>query len=150
MRPPSSVCMAILKPSPSLPSMFFAGTFISSKNMEHECAALMPIFLSGAARRNPGVSVGTRKAVMPLLPFDLSVMVKRRIASATGPLVIQFFEPLMTYSSPLRTATVFWAAASEPASGSVRPKQPSFSPRAKGTRNSRFCSSVPNFDTGSQ
>ena len=32
----------------------------------------------------------------------------------------------------------------------MRPKQPSFSPRANGTRNSSFCSSVPNFITGSQ
>ena len=73
---------------------------------------------------------------MPLWPAALSVIVKSTMASASGPLVIQFFEPLMTYSSPLRTATVFCAAASLPASGSVRPKQPSFSPRAKGARNS--------------
>ena len=57
----------------------------------------------------------------------------------------------MTQPSPvLRTAVVFCAAASEPASGSVSPKQPSFSPLAKGTRKSFFCSSVPNLRTGSQ
>jgi hypothetical protein len=98
----------------------------------------------------PGVFVGTRKAVMPLLPASLFVMVNRTMASALGPTVIQFFEPLITYSSPRRTAVVFCAAASLPASGSVRPKQPSFSPRANGTRNSCFCASVPNFITGSQ
>ena len=72
------------------------------------------------------------------------------MASAPGPLVIQFLEPLMMYSSPLRTAVVFCAAASCPASGSVRPKQPSFSPRANGVRKRSFCASVPNFRIGSQ
>src|ERR1043166_7094615 len=97
-------------------------------------AALMPIFLSGGWRLKPLVEVGTRKAVMPLLPLLGSVIVNSTIASAFGPTVIQFLLPLMTYSSPFFTATVFWAAASLPASGSVRPKQPSFSPRAYGTR----------------
>ena len=41
---------------------------------------------------------------MPLLPASLSVIVNRTMASALGPSVIQFLEPLMTYSSPLRTA----------------------------------------------
>src|SRR5258705_13387656 len=98
-------------------------------------AALMPIFLSGGWRLKPFVDVGTMNAVMPLLPFAGSVIVNSTIASAFGPTVIQFLLPLITYSSPLRTAVVFCAAASLPASGSVRPKQPGFSPRAYGLRN---------------
>ena len=76
-------------------------------------------------------------------------MVNRTMASATGPFVIQFFVPLMTYlslyasavtgSGPgageavalrFRTAVVRCSAASLPACGSVSPKQPSFSPWA--------------------
>ena len=41
------------------------------------------------------------------------------------------------------TARVLIAAASEPASGSVRQKQASIFPSAIGTRNRRFCSSEP-------
>jgi hypothetical protein len=96
MRPPSSVAMATLKPSPSRPIRFLAGTTMSSKNIEQDTAAEMPIFRSAAARWNPGVSVGTRKAEMPLWPAVRSVMAKSTMASATGPLVIQFLLPLMT------------------------------------------------------
>ncbi len=71
-------------------------------------------------------------------------MAKSTIASATGPLVIQFLVPLMTYFSPCLTASVRCSAASLPAFGSVRPKQPSFSPRANGARNRSRCASVPN------
>src|SRR5262249_56984244 len=109
--------IAILKPSPSLPSRLRAGTRQSSKKIEHDHAALMPIFRSGALRLKPGESVGTRKAEIPRWPAGLSVIAKRTIASALGPLVIQFFEPLMMYSFPFRTAVVFCAAASDPASG---------------------------------
>ena len=49
----------------------------------------------------------------------------------------------MTYSSPSRTARVLMPATSEPASGSVMPRQRIFSPRIAGTTHSCFCSSVP-------
>src|SRR5215831_17762094 len=112
IRPPSSVLIAILKPSPSLPSRLRAGTRQSSKKIEHDQAALMPILRSGALRLKPGESVGTMNAEMPRWPAALSVIAKRTIASALGPLVIQFLEPLMTYSLPLLIAVVLWAAAS--------------------------------------
>ena len=44
---------------------------------------------------------------------------------------------------------VFWEPASEPAPGSVSPKQPSFFPEAIGTRYSRLVSSEPNLRIGS-
>ena len=51
------------------------------------------------------------------------------MTSAIGPLVIQFFVPLITQLvAVLRRAVVFCAAASEPASGSVSAKQPSILP----------------------
>src|SRR5271155_2079759 len=116
IRPPSKVDIATLNPSPSLPRRFLAGTRQSSKKIEQDHAALMPIFRSGGARLKPGVFVGTRNAEIPLWPAALSVIAKRTIASAFGPTVIQFLDPLMTYSCPFFTAVVFCAAASEPAS----------------------------------
>ena len=121
-----------------------------SKKMVQDGLAQMPSFSSAFCLRKPGVVVSTTKAVIPLVPFERSVMVKRTIASATGPLVIQFFVPLMTYERPLRTAVVRCSAASLPACGSVRPKHPSFSPVANGFSHRSFCSSVPYFNTGSQ
>ena len=54
----------------------------------------------------------------------------------------------MTQSSPSRTARVLMPATSDPASGSVMPRQEIFSPLIAGTRYSCFCSSVPNRNTG--
>ena len=51
--------------------------------------------------------------------------------------------PLITYSSPSRTASVCVEARSEPASGPVRSCQVTVSPRKIGGRSRRFCSSLP-------
>ena len=64
------------------------------------------------------------------------------------PLVMNILEPLITYWSPCRSAVVRMEAASDPEFGSESPQQPSFSPRSAGTRNSRFCSSVPKRSRG--
>jgi hypothetical protein len=89
-------------------------------------------------------------ALTPLGPAARSVAQKRTMRSAWGPLVIQFFEPLMTQWSPSFTATVCMCEASEPLAGSVRPKQPSFCPLARGVRNSFFWASLPFLRMGSQ
>jgi hypothetical protein len=68
--------------------------------------------------------------------------------SARWPLVMKIFEPLMTHSSPSRTAVVLMPATSEPASGSVMPRHAIFWPLIAGTRYFCFCSSVPNRCTG--
>ena len=109
----------------------------------------MPSFSSGGPQRTPLVFIGRMNAVMPLWPSPASFIVNRTQTSATGPLVIQFLMPLMTKSSPSGSAMVFCAAASQPASGSESAKQPSSLPDASGTRNSCFCSSVPNLMIGS-
>ena len=57
--------------------------------------------------------------------------------------VMKIFEPLMTHSPSLSSARVRVAPASDPASGSVRPKAASFFPEARSGSHSRFCSSVP-------
>src|SRR6266540_4809369 len=62
--------------------------------------------------------------------------------------VMNVFEPLRTYSSPLRTAVVFIAATSEPAPGSVRPKEQRIGSSRSGGSQVRFCSSVPARITG--
>ena len=57
-------------------------------------------------------------------------------------------EPLITHSSPSRTARVLIPATSDPASGSVIPRQEIFTPRIEGARYACFCSSVPNARIG--
>ena len=54
----------------------------------------------------------------------------------------------MTYSLPKRRAVVRMLARSEPASGSVMAIAAIASPAIAGARNRRFCSSVPNRETG--
>ena len=56
----------------------------------------------------------------------------RTMKSARGPLVMKVLEPLITYSSPSRIAVVRMPATSEPAPGSVIPRQPIFSPLRPG------------------
>ena len=80
---------------------------------------------------------------MPLRPASGSVTAKTIATSAVEPEVMNCLVPLTTQRLPWRTARVLIAAASEPASGSVRQKQASIFPSAIGLRNRRFCSSEP-------
>ena len=57
--------------------------------------------------------------------------------------MIQFLVPLITHSSPSRTAVVRIAPGSEPASGSDRQKAGVHSPEAHFGSQACFCSSVP-------
>ena len=57
--------------------------------------------------------------------------------------MIQFFVPLITHSSPSRTARVRIAAGSEPASGSDRQNAGDHSPDAQRGRNRSFSSGDP-------
>ena len=63
-----------------------------------------------------------------------SVFVTSTMKSARAPLVMNIFEPLITYSSPSRIALVRMPATSEPAPGSVIPSAPIFSPLIPGSR----------------
>jgi hypothetical protein len=62
--------------------------------------------------------------------------------------VIQFLEPLMTHSSPSRTAVVRMDAASEPASGSLSAKAGDHSPVAHLGSSRSLSSSEPKSATG--
>ncbi len=108
----------------------------------------MPIFCRRFSRITPGRSIGTRNRVMPPCPASGSVLVTSTIAWARWPLVMNVLEPLITYSSPSRTARVLIPATSEPASGSVMPRHRILVPWIAGTAHSCFCSSEPNLRIG--
>jgi hypothetical protein len=59
-------------------------------------------------------------------------------------LVMNCFAPSILHSSPSSVAVVRTFPASDPASGSVRPKAPSSSPAVSRGIHSRFCRSLPN------
>jgi hypothetical protein len=61
---------------------------------------------------------------------------------------MKILRPLITHSSPSRRAEVWMAATSEPASGSLIPRQAIFSPRIAGPRYRSFCSGLPNRSIG--
>ena len=88
-------------------------------------------------------SVGTRKQARPRWPFSGSVWAKISASSATLPSEIHIFWPLIDQPPSTFLARVRRLAASEPVSGSVRPKQPSASPEQSRGSHRSFCSSVP-------
>ena len=59
-------------------------------------------------------------------------------------LVMNCLAPSITHSPSSSAARVRTLPASEPASGSVRPKAPSTSPEQSFGSHSAFCSSLPN------
>ena len=93
--------------------------------------------MSGAS--NPGISFSTRK---PLISPP-SVRAQTTATSAIEPFVIHIFVPLRIQSEPSRLAVVRIEPGSEPASGSVSPKQPIFSPACIAGSQRCFCSSDP-------
>src|ERR687888_453328 len=149
-RPWSRPCMAISKPWPSSPTRFSAGTSTFSKKSSPVEPAQMPSLFSVSAVVNPRIPRSTTKAEMPLCFADGSLFAKTRAWSATFAYEIQFLEPFRTYVSPSRRALDFIEATSEPAAGSVRPKQAIFSPRAWGTSQRCFCSSVAYLSSASE
>jgi hypothetical protein len=84
------------------------------------------------------------KAEMPLAPAARSVTASVTMTWPTRPCGVKAFDPFRTHQPSALTATVRMPAASLPDVDSVNPHAPIFSPRASGTRNVRFCSSVPN------
>ena len=97
---------------------------------------------------SPGVSVGTMICVIlpraPPAPSGSSVRHMTMEKSARLPFEVNHLWPLMTHSSPSRTARVWMRAGSEPGlSGSVIEKPDSISPSMSGLSHFFFCSSVP-------
>ena len=75
--------------------------------------------------------------------FPSWVRAQTTATSAIEPFVIHIFVPLRIQSDPSRRAVVLIDPGSEPASGSVSPKQPTASPSCIGGSQRCFCSSVP-------
>ena len=99
--------MAILKPSPSPPSRFAAGTTTSWKAIAEVSVERWPILSRCFSTVTPSASMGTTKAERPLWPLSRSVDAKQTIHEALPPFVMNIFEPLITYSSPRGTAVVW-------------------------------------------
>src|SRR5437588_12600518 len=83
------------------------------------------------------------KQATPRCPFSGSVCANTSATLAWLPIEMNIFDPLMTQPESVFLARVFWLAASEPVSGSVRAKHPSHSPEHSLGRYCCFCSSVP-------
>ena len=78
----SSVFIAILKPSPSSPSRFAAGTTTSWSAKADVSVERCPIFWRCSSIVTPGVSIGTMNAEMPLWPLAGSVFAKTTVQAA--------------------------------------------------------------------
>mmetsp|Transcript_52398 Transcript_52398/g.131702 ORF Transcript_52398/g.131702 Transcript_52398/m.131702 type:complete len:359 (+) Transcript_52398:260-1336(+) len=116
----SKAPMAILKPMPSLPSRFSAGTATFSNVIPRVSDARWPMLISLRPLVMPGESASTMNAVNALpAPAPASVLASRKYQLATPPLVIHILLPLMIQWSPFFTAVVRMPATSEPAPGSV-------------------------------
>ena len=83
------------------------------------------------------------KQASPLCARLGSVWAKISASLAWLPSEIHCFWPLIRQPPSTFSARVFRLAASEPVSGSVRPKQPSASPEHSLGSHSCFCSSLP-------
>src|SRR5215217_6198603 len=138
IRPPASVPKAIPSPFPSSPSRSSSVTKTSSRSTSSVVAETTPIFSACLPKEIPSASMPTTKAVMPS-----GARAKRIMVPATRPLVTHCLWPEIRYPPETFSARVCIAAASEPASGSVRAKHPIFSPRARSGIQRAFCSSVP-------
>lgn len=98
----------------------------------------MDSFGSMGVAVNPGVSVGTTK---PRTPSSVWAQMMATLATDARP--IQRFDPLRIQSPPSRCAKVVMPPGSDPAVGSVSPKQPIASPAAIAGSHSAFCSPEP-------
>src|SRR5687768_10295947 len=86
----------------------------------------------------------TRKPLMLALLASSPVLPHTTATSARVPFVIQRFVPLRDQPPSTFFARVRIDAGSLPASGSVRPKQPTFLPLARAGSHFSFCASLPN------
>ena len=125
-------------------SAFSSGTRTSWRTSSEVTDARSDSFLwiSGAVK--PGIPFSTMK---PRIASS-SVRAQTIAMSAIVPFVIHIFAPFRIQSEPSRRAWVRIDAGSEPASGSVSPKQPTTSPVCIGGSHRSFCSSDPHFQIG--
>src|SRR5208282_4619631 len=118
------------------PSTFVSGTSTSMKNSSEVGKERSPIvwisrLSNGDSRRS------ITKWRNPAGPWAVSVCASTTATSATLPLLIQVFAPLITQWSPLRSARLRIPDGSEPASGSVVAIHPIRSPCESGATSCR-------------
>ena len=146
IRPPSRIVRNVRKPLPSSPRRLPAGIRAPSNRSSPVADAWSPSFSSSRPTENPGVSAGTMNALISAAPLAfVPVRAATMYVPAWPALVMNRLPPLSSQHAPssVRVAVVRIPPASEPALGSVSPYPPMTLPLASGTRNSRFCSSVP-------
>ena len=119
------------------------GTRTSVKDSSAVSLDHMPSFSSLRDTATPGMSVGTTMSDMPREPGSSEVRASRQSQSACVPFVMYSLAPLMTHSSPSRTARVRMPATSLPASGSVTAMDVTTSPRMAGARYRSLSSCEP-------
>ena len=150
-RPALRVVSAILRPSPSLPRRFSAGTRTWWNLVRPFSMPFSPMKEFRRSTVMPSAVPSTTNAVMP--PFFPSCSGTRAIttsSSATTPLVVHSFTPSSRYAVPssVGVAVLPIRAGSEPTSGSVR-RNAEIAPAAQRGRKACFCSGVPTSLTGS-
>ena len=136
MRPLSRIRSVSTKPLPSWPSRFAER---HAAVLEHQLGGVRrahaELVLLAARSGSPGSRARRRSPRCPSCPPRGRSPSSPRPCPRCAPLVMKFFEPFSTQCWPSRTAVVRMPPASEPEPGSVRPQQPTFSPRASGGRN---------------
>ena len=103
--------------------------------------ARQPIFCIGAEISYPSVPFGTTTFEISSSPVR-AVIVTSAVMSVPA-FVMKIFAPFTTQLPSRSSAVVRDAPASEPASGSVRPKAASFRPEARSGSQRPLCSSEP-------
>jgi hypothetical protein len=116
-------------------------TSSSTSSLVTDARSEIFLWISGA--ENPGVPFSTTKPRIA----PSSVRAQTTAMSAIVPFVIHIFVPFRIQSEPSRPACVRIEPGSEPASGSVRPKQPIASPACIAGSQRSFCSSEPQRQT---
>ena len=117
-RSKSSRVTATYQPRFSSPTTLLVGTrTLSNITWLNSCP---PAMLMTGRTSTPGDFISTRMKLMPrCLGASGSVRARHMIQSDRCASVVQIFAPLITYSSPSRTARVLNEARSEPDSGSL-------------------------------
>ena len=132
MRPPSRISRNWRNPSPRSSSAS-QGTVQSRSDSSRVSEARQPSFSSGNDTSRPGVPAGTIRFEIsgsPSCSPVTAVIVTHAVMSVPA-LVMNILEPLTTQLPSCSSARERVAPASEPASGSVRPKAASRLPDAR-------------------
>jgi hypothetical protein len=107
--------------------------------------AFQPIFRYGSPTSSPAVPFATSRFEISRAPSrsPVTAVIETTPEISVPAFVMNCLAPSITHSPPSSVARVRVFAASEPASGSVRPNEPRISPAARRGSHARFWASVP-------